>query len=109
MCRWPTKTLSAWLRLADLSREAVSPLAPNRACASAVDELPHRADLRPRERRCGDLDHEALLGATTGTVGLGIFFGLVVGKPLGVWAASTITVRTGIAVLPRGVSRPHSC
>lgn len=40
-------------------------------------------------------------------VSLGIIFGLVVGKPVGILSAAFIAVRAGLAVLPTGVSLRH--
>lgn len=40
-------------------------------------------------------------------VGLGVFFGLLVGKPLGITLSSWIAVRIGLAGLPRGVTWHH--
>ena len=40
-------------------------------------------------------------------VGMGVFFGLVAGKPLGIALASWIAVRAGLADLPRGVTWCH--
>ena len=40
-------------------------------------------------------------------VTLGIVFGLVVGKPLGIVLAAWLAVRTGLAALPKGVSWPQ--
>jgi NhaA family Na+:H+ antiporter len=37
-------------------------------------------------------------------VGLAVAVGLLVGKPLGITAASWLAVKTGVAVLPPGVS-----
>jgi len=48
------------------------------------------------------LDADALSRATTSTVTLGVFLGLVVGKTVGVMAASTLAVRAGVARLPQG-------
>lgn len=39
-----------------------------------------------------------------GSVGMGIFFGLVVGKPLGIFVASWVAVKSGIAVMPEGAT-----
>ncbi len=47
----------------------------------------------------GDMIHEP--------VTLGIVFGLVVGKPLGIVLAAWLAVRTGLAALPKGVSWPQ--
>jgi len=43
---------------------------------------------------------------TSGAV-LGVFLGLVVGKPVGIMAASLITVRSGLSELPTGVTWVH--
>ncbi len=91
-----------WLRLATLSREAVSPLArvehallpwssfvivPLFALANAGIEL----------------STATISAALTSAVALGIFFGLVIGKPVGVLVASATAVRSGMARLGRGV------
>ena len=39
-----------------------------------------------------------------GAIGMGVFFGLLVGKPLGIFLASWIAVRTRFAVMPDGAS-----
>ena len=39
-----------------------------------------------------------------GSIGMGIFFGLVVGKPLGIFLASWAAVKSGFAEMPGGVS-----
>ena len=96
----------AWLRLAVLSREAVSPLARTEHALlpwSSFVIVPIFALANAGVVLSG----EALAGAATGAVGVGVFLGLVVGKPLGIWLASVIAVRTGIAVLPSGVRMIH--
>jgi len=50
------------------------------------------------------LGREALSAATTSTVTAGVFFGLVIGKPVGVIGASLLAARLRIARLPDGVS-----
>lgn len=40
----------------------------------------------------------------TGAVGLGVFFGLLVGKPLGIFLASWIAVKARLAVIPDGAT-----
>lgn len=40
----------------------------------------------------------------TGAVGLGVFFGLLAGKPLGIFLACRAAVRSGVAVMPEGAS-----
>ncbi|HEX8681101.1 MAG TPA: Na+/H+ antiporter NhaA [Ardenticatenaceae bacterium] len=52
------------------------------------------------------LSPEGLDGDTI-SVALGIFLGLVVGKPLGVLGAAWLAVRSGIASLPIGVTWQH--
>ena len=42
--------------------------------------------------------------AEAGSVGMGVFFGLLVGKPLGIFLASWGAVRAGLAELPEGTS-----
>lgn len=39
-----------------------------------------------------------------GSIGMGIFFGLVVGKPLGIFLASWGAVKSGLAVMPEGAT-----
>lgn len=39
-----------------------------------------------------------------GSVGMGVFFGLLVGKPLGIFAASWLAVKSKMAVMPEGAS-----
>lgn len=39
-----------------------------------------------------------------GSVGMGVFFGLLVGKPLGIFTASWLGVKTGLAAKPDGAS-----
>ena len=39
-----------------------------------------------------------------GSIGMGVFFGLVLGKPLGIFLASWGAVRTGLAELPEGAT-----
>ena len=40
-------------------------------------------------------------------VSLGIIAGLVVGKPLGIFAMSWLAVKSGLGALPEGVAWPH--
>ncbi|SNY53562.1 Na+/H+ antiporter NhaA [Paractinoplanes atraurantiacus] len=53
------------------------------------------------------LSPEALSRAVTSPVTIGVFAGLVVGKTLGIWAASALVVRTGLGRLPSGVRLPQ--
>ncbi|GGO42045.1 hypothetical protein GCM10008949_53650 [Deinococcus humi] len=43
------------------------------------------------------------------TVTLGVFLGLLLGKPLGVVGAAWLAVRVGLAALPKGVNWPLLC
>ena len=39
-----------------------------------------------------------------GSVGMGVFFGLLVGKPLGIFLASWLSVKSGLAEMPQGAT-----
>ncbi|MDE6375518.1 MAG: Na+/H+ antiporter NhaA, partial [Alistipes sp.] len=39
-----------------------------------------------------------------GSIGTGVFFGLLVGKPLGIFVASWLAVKSKMAVMPEGAS-----
>ncbi|GIU97883.1 MAG: Na(+)/H(+) antiporter NhaA [Actinomycetota bacterium] len=96
----------SWLRLAALSREAISPLARTEHTLlpwSSFVIVPIFALANAGVRLSG----ESVAGVFSGTVALGVFLGLTVGKPLGIWLASTIAVRTGIGALPSGVRMRH--
>lgn len=41
-----------------------------------------------------------------GSIGMGVFFGLLIGKPLGIFLASWGAVRSGLAEMPEGASWP---
>lgn len=53
------------------------------------------------------LDGDALTGTGTAAVAMGVGFGLVVGKMIGITAASAIAVRFGIGQLPAGTTWRH--
>jgi Na+:H+ antiporter, NhaA family len=93
---------ASWMRLAWVSREAVSPLArvehvllpwtsfvilPIFALANAGVVL----------------SSSTIAAAATDVVAIGIFVGLVVGKPLGVFLGSQVAVRSRAATLPGDV------
>ncbi len=42
--------------------------------------------------------------ADAGSVGMGIFFGLLIGKPLGIFLASWLAVKSRLAVMPEGAT-----
>jgi NhaA family Na+:H+ antiporter len=48
---------------------------------------------------------QSIKGASQSLIAWGIFFGLIIGKPLGVLLAAQFGNRTGIAELPEGVSK----
>lgn len=50
---------------------------------------------------------DASFGMLADSVTLGVLLGLFVGKPLGIFGATYLAVRTGIAHLPKGVGLPH--
>ncbi len=90
-----------WLYLADLSREAVSPLARAEAflhpwVSFVVVPLFALANAGV------DLSAGALSDAARSPVALGVLLGLVLGKPLGITLATWVTVRTRLGRLPTG-------
>jgi len=95
-----------WLRLAMLSREAVSPLARAEAAlhpwtSYAVIPLFALANAGVR------LSADAFRDAMTSPVTLGVVLGLVAGKILGITLASALAVRTGLGRLPSGCGWRH--
>jgi NhaA family Na+:H+ antiporter len=102
----PDADAQYWLRLASLSRQAVSPL------AWLQDRLhPWTSWFVVPMFALGNAGvavSPADLGeAVTRPLFLGIVLGLVVGKPLGITAAAWIAVRSGIARLPSSVGWMH--
>ncbi|MGZ8566825.1 MAG: Na+/H+ antiporter NhaA, partial [Actinomycetota bacterium] len=98
----PDADAPAWLELASLSKEAVSPLARVEHVLlpwSSFVIVP----LFALANAGVVLSREAITGAFTGAVGLGILLGLVLGKPLGIFAASALATRSGLAHRPRSV------
>jgi NhaA family Na+:H+ antiporter len=91
-----------WLRLAWLSREAVSPLARTEHALlpwTSFVILPIFALANAGV----ELSLERLTASVTAPVSVGVFLGLVLGKPLGVLAGSVLAVRTGFGRLARDV------
>ena len=87
-----------WLRLAWLSREAVSPLARTEHALLPWTRfliLP----LFALTNAGVELSFARLTSALTAPVSVAVFLGLVVGKPLGVLVGSLFTVRTGLGRL----------
>ncbi|HEX6843627.1 MAG TPA: Na+/H+ antiporter NhaA, partial [Actinomycetota bacterium] len=98
----PDADAGSWLRLASLSREAVSPIARVEHLLlpwSSFVVVPIFALANAGVRLSG----EAFSGAFTGRLGLAIIVGLVVGKPLGIYLAGRGVAATGVGVLPAGV------
>jgi Na+:H+ antiporter, NhaA family len=95
----PDADAEQWLYLQWLSREAVSPLA-------RIETLLHPwttglvVPLFALANAGVELSADALRGAATERVALGIVTGLVVGKFVGILGASWLAVRLGVAVLP---------
>jgi NhaA family Na+:H+ antiporter len=98
----PDADAAQWLHLADLSREAVSPLSRVEhrlhPWASFV-VIPVFALANAGVRLSGGAVRDAL----TSRVTLGIVVGLVVGKLVGIGGAGAIAVRLGVGRLPAGV------
>jgi Na+:H+ antiporter, NhaA family len=95
-----------WLRLAWLSREAVSTLARTEHALlpwTSFAIVPMFALANAGVRLSGD----ALSDAATSPITLGIIVGLVVGKVIGISGASALAVVRGVALLPTGVRLPH--
>jgi NhaA family Na+:H+ antiporter len=102
----PDADATSWLRLAWLSREAVSPLARVEHALlpwSSFVILPLFALANAGVTLTGGAIGDAL----TSVVALGIVLGLVVGKPVGVLLASGVGIRSGLGRLGPGVSWGH--
>lgn len=88
------------LELSSIARESVSPL-------DRLEKILHPWSsffivplfaLANAGIRFSDID---VAGALTSSVSLGVTFGLVIGKPLGITLATLIAVRSGIGTLPK--------
>jgi NhaA family Na+:H+ antiporter len=102
----PDADAPQWLRLASLTREAVSPLARVEAALHPWTSnvvVPVFAFANAGVALSADV----LADAATSTVTLGVILGLVVGKIVGITSASAIAVRTGLGVLPAGCGWRH--
>ena len=102
----PDADATHWLRLADLSREAVSPLGRTEHALlpwSSFVVVPLFALANAGVRLSGD----ELVSAATSAITIGVFLGLVVGKLVGIAGAAWLGVSTGIARLPTSVRFPH--
>jgi NhaA family Na+:H+ antiporter len=102
----PDADAGHWLRLAWLSREAVSPLARTEHALlpwTSFVIIPLFALANAGIR----LDGGSVAAATTSRVTLGIVLGLVVGKAVGISGAAALAVAGRVARLPAGVRPIH--
>lgn len=102
----PDADAPQWLRLASLTREAVSPLARVEAALhpwTSYVVVPVFAFANAGVA----LSADALADAATSKVTLGVVLGLVVGKLVGITSAAAIAVRTRLGVLPGGCGWRH--
>jgi NhaA family Na+:H+ antiporter len=102
----PDADAAQWFYLADLARDAVSPLA-------RMESLLHPwasyvvVPLFALSNAGVPLIGHALAAGATSRVAVAIVAARVLGKTLGIWIASGLAVRIGLARLPRGVSWRH--
>ena len=102
----PDVDAGSWLRLAWLSREAVSPLARTEHALlpwTSFVVVPLFALANAGVTLAG----ETLRRSMTERLGLAIVLGLVVGKPLGIAVAARLSAATGVGRLPRDVGWGH--
>ncbi len=102
----PDEDEREWRTLARLSHDAISPLARAEYALhpwTSYVVLP----LFALANVGVVLESQAIVDAVSSTVGLGIMFGLVLGKPLGILVGAYIAVRTGLAVLPERIGWMH--
>jgi NhaA family Na+:H+ antiporter len=102
----PDADASHWLRLAGLSREAVSPLArAEHALLPWTSFL--IVPLFAFANAGVQLSGEQIANAFSSPVTLGVLLGLVIGKVVGISGAAALALSTGFARLPAGVRFPH--
>jgi NhaA family Na+:H+ antiporter len=102
----PDADASQWLRLAGLSREAVSPLArAEHALLPWTSFL--IVPLFAFANAGVQLSGEQITDAFSSPVTLGVLLGLVIGKVAGISGAAALALSTGLARLPAGVRFPH--
>jgi Na+:H+ antiporter, NhaA family len=102
--RPPDADAAHWLSLANISREAVSPLARAEALLlpwSSYVIVP----LFALANAGVELSRSAVADAATSRLGLGILASRVIGKPLGLALAALLALRLGLGELPPGVGR----
>jgi len=102
----PDADAGQWLRLASLSREAVSPLARTEHAL-----LPWTSfviiPLFALANAGVHLSGEQVVAASTSRVTLGVVLGLVIGKVVGISGAAALAVAMRVARLPAGVRPVH--
>jgi Na+:H+ antiporter, NhaA family len=102
----PDADAPQWLRLAWLSREAVSPLARVEAALHPWTSYVI-VPIFALANAGVVLSSESLRAATTSRVTLGVMLGLVIGKIVGIGGASALAVRSGLGRLPSGSGWRH--
>ncbi|MCJ7832505.1 MAG: Na+/H+ antiporter NhaA [Actinobacteria bacterium] len=98
----PDADAEQWLRLAELSRDTVSPLARMEAALHPWSSF-LIVPLFALSSAGVVLTQSAISHAINSPVTIGVVVGLLIGKPLGVVGASWIATRLKLAVLPSGV------
>lgn len=98
----PDADAQQWLRLAELSRDTVSPLARMEAALHPWSSF-LIVPLFALASAGVILTQSAISNALHSPVTIGVVVGLLVGKPLGVVGASWIATRLKLATLPSGV------
>jgi NhaA family Na+:H+ antiporter len=95
-----------WNAVADQSRDAIAPL--DRA-EGALHPWTSRFVVPTFALANAGVAIDGAVAAETLTspVGLGVFLGLVVGKPIGILGAVWAAVRTGVGELPSGITTPR--
>jgi NhaA family Na+:H+ antiporter len=102
----PDADAHQWLRLADLSREAVSPLARVEHLLlpwTSFVVLPFFALANVGV----DLSPSSLAAAAGSAVAWGIVVARVLGKLVGIWGGAVLATRAGLVDLPEGVAGPQ--
>jgi NhaA family Na+:H+ antiporter len=102
----PDADAGQWLRLASLSREAVSPLARTEHALlpwTSFVIIPLFALANAGVRLSG----EQVIAASTSRVTFGVVLGLVIGKVVGISGAAALAVALRVARLPEGVHPAH--
>ncbi|MGH2679044.1 MAG: Na+/H+ antiporter NhaA [Actinomycetota bacterium] len=102
----PDADAAQWLRLASLSREAVSPLARTEHALlpwTSFVIIPLFAFANAGVRLGG----EQIADASASRVTLGVVLGLVIGKVVGISGAAALAVAAKVARLPAGVRLVH--